>query len=188
MILQRNIAILIVSLAILSAIPPTPGYCAEDVETLIPIRIGWQIPAVTQAGIVQVLKRTDVLARHRLDPSFVPFSYGTPEVEAAFAGELDVFFAGDQPAINLLTYGGKWKIVARLYYDNVAAIVPPESQILKIEDLKGRTVASPFGSTAHREASREQQFSGLDPDSEVENLNMDILDIRWHVLEGGVES
>ena len=48
-----------------------------------PIRIGWQMPAVTQAAIVQVLKRTDVLARHHLEPSLVPFSFGTPEVEAA---------------------------------------------------------------------------------------------------------
>jgi ABC-type nitrate/sulfonate/bicarbonate transport system substrate-binding protein len=53
---------------------------AETVETSVPIRIGWQLPAVTQAAIVQVLKRTDVLARHGLDPSLVPFSYGTPEV------------------------------------------------------------------------------------------------------------
>ncbi len=93
---------------------------AEAVEASVPIRIGWQMPAVTQAAIVQVLKRTDILARHGLDPSLVPFSYGTPEVEAALAGKLDAFFAGDQPAINLLAHGGKWKIVARIYYDRVA--------------------------------------------------------------------
>jgi len=71
---------------------------AEDAEASVPIRIGWQMPAVTQAAIVQVLKRTDVLAKHGLDPSLIPFSYGTPEVEAALAGKLDAFFAGDQPA------------------------------------------------------------------------------------------
>ena len=74
----------------------------ETAEASVPIRIGWQIPAVTQAAIVQVLKRTDVLAIHGLDPSLVPFSYGTPEVEAALAGKLDALFAGDQPTINLV--------------------------------------------------------------------------------------
>jgi hypothetical protein len=51
----------------------------------VPIRIGWQIPAATQAQIVQVLKRTDILDSHGLDPSLVPFSYGGPQVDAAFA-------------------------------------------------------------------------------------------------------
>ena len=161
---------------------------AGEAQPPIPIRIGWQMPAVTQAGIVQVLKRTDVLARHGLDPSLVPFSYGTPEIEAAFAGELDALFAGDQPVINLLARGGKWKIVGRIYYDRVAVIVPPQSPIAGIEDLNGRTVASPFGSVAHREAFLEQQAAGLDPSRDVENRNLDILEIRRRVLDGGVES
>ena len=38
-------------------------------------------------------------------------------MEAAFAGELDVFFSGDQPAINLIARGGRWKIVGRLFED-----------------------------------------------------------------------
>jgi len=161
---------------------------AEDAEASVPIRIGWQMPAVTQAAIVQVLKRTDVLAKHGLDPSLIPFSYGTPEVEAALAGKLDAFFAGDQPVINLLANGGKWKIIARLYYDRVAVIVPPNSPIKKIKDLRGKTVASPFGSIAHREVFLEQAAAGLDAHNDVKNENLDILEIRRRVLGGGVES
>lgn len=153
-----------------------------------PIRIGWQMPAVTQAGVVQVLKRTDVLAQHGLHASLVPFSYGTPQVEAAFAGELDAFFAGDQPAINLLAQGGRWKIVARLFYDRVALIVPPGSPIDSVEDLRGKTVASPFGSTAHREIFLAQIEAGLDPDTEVVNRNLDILEIQRLVQDGGMET
>ncbi len=166
------------------------GNClgAGAVETPVPIRIGWQIPAVTQAAVVQVLKRTDVLASHGLDPSLVPFSYGTPEVEAALAGKLDAFFAGDQPAINLLTNGGKWKIVARIFYDRIAIVVPPNSPIQEVKDLRGKTVASPFGSVGHREAVLEQQAAGLDAETDVKNKNMDVLEIRHRVLAGGVES
>ena len=166
------------------------GNCvgAEAVETPVPIRIGWQIPAVTQAAVVQVLKRTDVLARQGLDPSLVPFSFGTPEVEAALAGKLDAFFAGDQPAINLLANGGKWKIVARIFYDKIAIIVPPNSPIQEVKDLRGKTVASPFGSVGHREAVLEQQAAGLDAETDVKNKNMDVLEIRHRVLAGGVES
>jgi sulfonate transport system substrate-binding protein len=115
-------------------------------ESAVPIRIGWQIPAATQGQVLQVLKRTNVLESHGLKPILVPFSYGGPQVEAAFAGELDVFFSGDQPAINLIARGGKWKIVVRLFEDGVGIIVPPNSAIKSVEDLKGKRVASPFGS------------------------------------------
>ena len=107
-------------------------------ESAVPIRIGWQIPAATQGQILQVLKRTSVLEGQGLKPVLVPFSYGGPQVAAAFAGELDVFFSGDQPAINLIARGGKWKIVARLFEDGVGIIVPPSSPI---ESVRARLSA-----------------------------------------------
>ena len=159
-----------------------------EYEEPVPIRIGWQIPAAMQALVTQVLKRTDVLERHGLEPSLVPFSYGAPQVAAALEGQLDAFFAGDQPAINLIERGGKWKIVARLFYDRIAFIVPPNSPAHKIEDLRGKIVASPFGSVAHREAILGQQAAGLDGSKDVTNVNRDILEIRRRVLAGGVEA
>jgi ABC-type nitrate/sulfonate/bicarbonate transport system substrate-binding protein len=132
-----------------------------------------------------VLKRSSVLERHGLKPIFVPFSYGGPQVEAAFAGELDVFFSGDQPALNLIARGGKWKIVARLFEDGVGIIVPPNSAIKSVVDLKGKTVASPFGSVAHRDAFRAQEAAGLDAHADVLNRNLDILDIRRRVEASG---
>lgn len=160
----------------------------EESSAFVPIRIGWQIPAATQGQIVQVLKRTNVLDAHGLDPSLVPFSYGGPQVEAAFAGELDVVFSGDQPAINLIARGGKWKMVARLFEDGVATIVPPGSPISELKDLRGKTVASAFGSVGHRDAFLQQRAIGLDPDVDVTNKNVDILEIRRQVLSGGIES
>jgi ABC-type nitrate/sulfonate/bicarbonate transport system substrate-binding protein len=160
---------------------------AEAAESAVPIRIGWQIPAATQGQVLQVLKRTDVLEGHGLKPSFIPFSYGGPQVAAAFAGKLDVFFAGDQPAINLIARGGKWKIVARLFDDGVGIIVPPNSPVRTVEGLRGKTVASPFGSVAHRDAFREQEAAGLDPLTDVTNRDLDILEIRRRVLDGGNE-
>jgi len=154
-------------------------------ESAVPIRIGWQIPAATQGQVLQVLKRTSVLEGHGLKPILVPFSYGGPQVEAAFAGELDVFFSGDQPAINLIARGAKWKIVARLFEDGVGIIVPPNSAIKRVEDLRGMRVASPFGSVAHRDAFLEQEAAGLDSEKDVLNKNLDILEIRRRVQAGG---
>ncbi len=164
----------------------TSGQSAAGAEErVVPVRIGWQIPAATQGQVLQVLKRTNVLEGHGLQPSFVPFSYGGPQVAAAFAGQLDVFFAGDQPAINLIARGGRWKIVARLFEDGVGVIVPPDSPIETIEDLRGKVVASSFGSVAHRDAFLEQKAVGLDPYEDVRNENLDILEIRRRVQAGG---
>ncbi|MEH6637349.1 MAG: ABC transporter substrate-binding protein [Halioglobus sp.] len=160
----------------------------ETEREFVPIRIGWQMPAATQGQIVQVLKRTNVLEAHGLDPSLIPFSYGGPQVEAAFAGELDVVFSGDQPAINLIARGGKWKVVARLFEDRVATIVPTGSPIRDLGDLRGKTVASAFGSVGQRDTVLQQRATGLDPDLDVINKNVDILEIRQRVLAGGVES
>jgi ABC-type nitrate/sulfonate/bicarbonate transport system substrate-binding protein len=98
---------LLLFLGLFSFLALTPPETRGDDGTgeAVPIRIGWQIPAATQGQVLQVLKRTSLLEMHGLKPVFVPFSYGGPQVEAAFAGQLDVFFAGDQPAFNLIARG-----------------------------------------------------------------------------------
>lgn len=159
--------------------------CPRKPSATAKVRLGWQIPLATQGQVVQALKRTDSLKNRGLDVSFHPFSYGGPQTEAALAGELDVIFVGDQPAINLIARGGKWKIVSRLFYTRTAIMVPPDSSIQKIEDLRGKTVASPFGTVAHREATVKQIAAGLDPDKDVKNLNLDILEISNLVQAGG---
>ncbi|MCY3018361.1 MAG: ABC transporter substrate-binding protein [Planctomycetota bacterium] len=165
--------------------------CGENpppAKPVTPVRIGWQLLLATQGQIAQVLKRTELLEQHGLQGKFIPFSYGGPQSEAALAGELDVIFIGDQPVINLIARGGKWKIVSRLHYTKTAIMVPPGSPIRKIEDLKGKTVASPFASIAHREAILKEQAAGLDADKDVKNVNLDILEISSLVQAGGEKS
>lgn len=151
----------------------------------VPIRIGWQTPLATQGQVVQVLKREPLLEKHQLAGQFTAFSYGGPQTEAALAGELDVIFVGDQPAINLIARGGKWKIVARLFYTKTAIMVPLSSPIQQLGQLRNATVASPFGSVAHREATLKEQAAGLRPEQDVKNINMDILEISSLVQAGG---
>lgn len=182
--IRRLLPASLVMLALLALLTPHSRAQANS-GTDVPVRIGWQIPAATQGQVLQVLKRTNVLEGHGLKPVFVPFSYGGPQVQAAFAGELDVFFSGDQPAINLIARGGKWKVVARLFEDGVGYLVPPSSSLKSIADLRGKNVASPFGSVAHRDAFREQEAVGLNPHTDVANKNLDVLEIRRRVEAGG---
>lgn len=178
-----GLGLLIIALVIAIVIPS-----AKSQQPLrVPIRIGWQLPTATQGQIVEVLKRTDVLDQLGLDPTFVPFSYGEPEVSAALAGNLDVMLSSGQSVNNLLAKGGKWKVVARLNFISAALIVPPDSPIKDIKDLRGKTVACSFGTIGHREATLKEHAAGLNPDKDVTHVNMDILAIQKLVESGGRE-
>jgi sulfonate transport system substrate-binding protein len=150
--------------------------CRKTTPEQSPVRLGWQIPLAIQGQIVQVLKRGRAGSRGP-ELSFAPFSYGGPQMEAALAGRLDVVFVGDQPLINLLSRSDGWRIVSRLFYTRTALLVPPGSKLETAADLRGRTIASPFGSVAHREATLWQESAGLNPASDVKNVNLDILEI-----------
>lgn len=160
---------------------------AKSQQERVPIRIGWQLATSTQGQIVEVLKRTNLLDKLGLDPTFVPFSYGEPEVAAALAGDLDVMFSSGQSVNNLLAKGGKWKVLARLHFIPAAIMVPPDSPIKETKDLKGKTIACTFGTIGHREVTLKEEAAGLDPAKDVNNVNMDILEIQKLVGAGGRE-
>ncbi|MGE5473930.1 MAG: ABC transporter substrate-binding protein [Ignavibacteriales bacterium] len=141
---------------------------------LVPIRIGWQVAWATQGQIVQELKHSKFLEENGLKGDFKGFTYGAPLSEAALAGNIDVGFAADQPVISLIAKGGKYKIVSRLMDFRGAIIVPPESGIEKLSDLKGKTLAIPFGSTTHRIVLDMLIKAGLDPEKDLKIINMDI--------------
>jgi sulfonate transport system substrate-binding protein len=178
----------VISLIVIPVLFFSCGQTKKQDKKIATVRIGWQIPLATQGQIVQVLKKTDLLEKHGLRGDFKSFSYGGPQCEAALAGELDVIFVGDQPVVNLISRGGKWKVASRLFYTKTAIMVAPKSDITKMEQFKGKIIASPFGSVAHREAILKEQATGLNADKDVNNINLDILEISNVVQAGGEKS
>jgi ABC-type nitrate/sulfonate/bicarbonate transport system substrate-binding protein len=140
----------------------------------VPVRIGWQTSWATQGQMAMVLKKTNILELNGLQGEFRGFTYGGPLNEGALAGELDVIFTADQPACMLLAKGAKWKIVGRLIYNRVGTIVPPESPVKKMADLKGKVVGIPFGAAAQRETLKALKKAGLDParDLKIQNIGI----------------
>lgn len=143
-------------------------------DNLTQMRIGWQIPWATQGQLVQVLKNTDLLKENDIVGDFKGFSYGGPLNEAALAGAVDVVFTADQPAAILLAKNPNWKIVGRLMSNRVSLYVPPMSDIKTVADLKGKTVAMPFGAAAQRMALQKEKEAGLNPAVDVKNINLGI--------------
>ena len=48
-------------------------------------------------------------------------------------------------------------------YNRVSLYVPPKSPIVSVNDLKGKTVAMPFGAAAQRMVLKAEQEAGLNP-------------------------
>lgn len=149
-----------------------------------PLRIGWQTTWATQGQLVAVLQHTDILEAAGFAPEFVGFPYGGPLNEGALAGAVDVLFTADQPALTLASKAPSWGVVGRLMYNRVGMVAAADGPVSAPADLRGRTVAVPFGSAAQREAVAAVRAAGLDPARDVTFTNLGIEEILGVVRAG----
>jgi ABC-type nitrate/sulfonate/bicarbonate transport system substrate-binding protein len=147
--------------------------CNSQSNTESPLRLGWQPPWANQGQIVEVFKHTNVLQKHNVELEYKGFTYGGPMTEAALAGEIDILFAGDQPGITLISRDSTWKIVARMVKYRSAFVVPPNSTLETLDDLKGKTIATAFGSTTHRDAARILSDKSFEIGTDIKLLHLD---------------
>jgi aliphatic sulfonates family ABC transporter substrate-binding protein len=100
-------------------------------------------PATQPVYIARALGLLDqVEKKHNIKIEFRSFSYGAPENQAMAAGELQIASAGMGPAI-VAAARLPAKLVAITILEQTAILVPPDSPINTVADLKGKTVAFP---------------------------------------------
>jgi sulfonate transport system substrate-binding protein len=80
--------------------------------------------------------------RHNVKIEFRSFSYGAPENQAMAAGELQMASAGMGPAI-VAAARLPAKLVAISILEQTAILVPKDSPVMSVKDLKGKKVAFP---------------------------------------------
>ncbi|WP_460070213.1 TAXI family TRAP transporter solute-binding subunit [Streptomyces sp. YKOK-I1] len=79
--------------------------------------------------------------------------------------------------------------VARLYDDYVQLVVPHDSDVRSVADLKGRTVATGLpGSGVRLIANRVLQAAGLDPDKDVKAVEKGINDGPQALKKGDIDA
>ncbi len=171
---QKQLLVIAIALIIVISIAVLLIFNQKKESDLTTIRIGWQTPWATQGQLTQVLKHMPVLQNNNLAAEFKGFDSGAPLNEAALAGEVDVLFTADQPAATLLAKSDDWEIIGRLMYNRVSLYVPPKSPIQTVADLNGKTVAMPFGAAAQRMALKAEKDAGLNPATDVKNINLGI--------------
>jgi sulfonate transport system substrate-binding protein len=147
-------ALIFASLAI------SPHLQAQDKPT--EIRIGTQkggfFPAVRQRHTVE-----DVFKPLGIEIKWVDFQFGPPLLEAINVGAVDFGFVGDSPPIFAQAGGARIRYVAAVKSDgnNQAIIVPKDSPIKAVADLKGKRVAFGKGSSAHNLLVAALEKAGL---------------------------
>jgi sulfonate transport system substrate-binding protein len=156
MINRRHILATTLLLATVLAAPAR----AEDKPA--EIRIGTQkggfFPAVRQRQTLE-----SAFKPLGIEIKWIDFQFGPPLLEAINVGSVDFGFVGDTPPIFAQAGGARIRYVAAVKSegDTQAIIVPKDSPIKSLADLKGKRVAFGKGSSAHNLLVAALEKAGL---------------------------
>lgn len=122
------------------------------------------------SGIVSLVRDSHALDGASYNVKWAVFPFGPPLVAAAAAGQIDLGDVGDVPPLNGAAKTPGFKVVAEELpaKDGQAGdylIVPKDSPIKTLADLRGKKVGYPAGSSAHGFLLNAVQSVGLGPDS-----------------------
>ncbi len=117
------------------------------------------------------------------------FISGPPMNEAFAAGEQDIGFMGDTPAIIARAAGQDTRIISLTCAapKALALLVAKDSRILDVKDLKGKKVAVVKGSYAHHLVVLLLQKNGLTVD-DIQLINLTHADIATALTNGEVDA
>ncbi|AWI58283.1 aliphatic sulfonate ABC transporter substrate-binding protein [Sinorhizobium fredii] len=179
---RQTLALIGATAAALSAPNIRPARAANE------FRIGWQ-----KNGVLALAKRTGALEKRLgergLTVSWAEFTSGPPLLEALGAGSLDFGPTGDVPPLfaqtagaNLL-YVGSYKGTA----SGSAILVPRDSPIAALADLKGKKIAFKRGSSAHNFTVKALRKAGLTTD-DIEAADLAPPDAAAAFKTGGIDA
>ena len=126
------------------------------------IRIGTQkggfFPAVRQRRTVE-----NVFAPLGVEVKWIDFQFGPPLLEAINVGSVDFGYVGDSPPIFAQAANARIRYVAAVKQEGntQAIIVPKDSPIQTLADLRGKRVAFGKGSSAHNLLVAALEKAGL---------------------------
>ena len=123
---------------------------AETSNVPSEFRIGYQ----KGSAILVIAKQRQVFEKRLKelgvdDVKWVEFQFGPPLLEALGAGAVDIGVVGDTPPIFAQAAKANLVYVASTPASASAILVPKNSPIQKVEDLKGKKVAIAKGSSSH---------------------------------------
>ncbi len=134
---------------------------ARALTSIKEIRVGYQ-----KNGVLVIARQQAVLEKHfssqGIDVKWIEFSSGPPMLEAMNVGSVDYGAVGDSPPVFAQAAGAAIVYAAGQPITNGQGIlVPPNSPIRSIADLKGKRVGFTKGSSAHNVIVQTLEKAGL---------------------------
>ena len=145
----------------------TPGPAADGEKDPI---TGETYPAQINVGIIEggpesaILVQKDYLGGIGVQVNAVTYSTGTDLNNAVVSGNVDVASFGSSPIALGIASGIDYKVVFVPYVQggNIEAlVVKNDLGISTVADLKGKTIAAPFGTTSHYALLNALELGGL---------------------------
>jgi sulfonate transport system substrate-binding protein len=160
-----------------------------DVASLqnLALRVGDQ-----KGGTEALLRASGELEKLPFTIDFSTFTSGPPQIEAATAGKIDFAVTGNTPPIFGAASNAKVKIVTA-YANNAsgdAILIPGDSSIASVSELKGKKVAVAKGSSAHGHLLLQLTKVGLTlgPGKDVEPVFLQPADALSAFTSGNVDA
>lgn len=152
------------SLGLLGAalLAPRRGAAAPGNAVPKEFKVGFQ-----KGSAILVLGREQQVIEKRLralgvdNVQWVEFQFGPPMLEALGAGAIDIGSVGDTPPIFAQAAGSPLVYVASTPSAEHAVLVPRDSPIKSVAELKGKRVAFARGSSAHNITVKALALAGL---------------------------
>lgn len=169
----------------------TAGIAAAAPKNPNTIRIGYVLSA--SQGKLLVAKEfgwfEDEFAKDGIKVSIEKFLSGPPIVEAIAGRRLDFGQVGDQPAIQAKTNNNDIKVVGVTSWTvkGEGLVVPFGSEIRTPQDLKGKKIGVPVGSTSHRLLYLLLKANGLGP-KDIKEVNLAPPDIKTALVAKNIDA
>lgn len=156
---------------------------AEDAK----IRIGY--PSGMNGQVPVVLEKAGIAPKHQLAAEFTGFQYGPPMMEGLVSGQLDAVVTSFLPPLTLSAKApGSIKFVATLGQSSHSLLVPKDSPVKTLSDLKGKKIGVSVGSESHLDLILALKDAKLDPKTDVELVNLQPNELPAALEKGLVDS
>jgi ABC-type nitrate/sulfonate/bicarbonate transport system substrate-binding protein len=142
--------------------PPAGPADVEPAETGL-VRIGYSSLTPLHCALGEVLRNTDVLARHGLEAELTYFPHGKDQHEACSRGVIDATFSCEVPAmVHLDRLPGLVLTASPGELGDIALVVPAASDVTSVEQLRGLQLAVLGGASSEMVLDQWLAGAGLD--------------------------
>ena len=142
----------------------------QAAESPVKIRIAY--PSGMNGQIPVVMERTGLAKKFGLDAEYNFFQYGPPMMEALAAGHVDAVFAGPMPITSFISrQPGKAVIVAQLGSSSFSLMVPKDSPVKDLRDMRGKRLALSFSTDSHLILLGALRDLGIDKTKDITLIN-----------------